>query len=787
LGPLDGLLVVDLSERSVASAIAGMLLADYGAEVVRVEPPGGDPLRALQGTRIWFRGQSSVTAGEGGLDEDELERLCRSADVVIDTARAWTEKSFTYGPPFPEHQVYCLLTAEPAQVEDVVAGLRPAEHVYGELAEARYGFVYVQEGVRREPPIFLGLPHAAVGAAWLIELGVLSAYYHRLRTGRGQVVTTSLADALAIMNNWRWVGGGDPPVDVWPPYSSWDRFGNSRFILGLFECADGWLQVNVGARGAANKFFKLIDREDLVDPRTDVDIYNPMPQDVADELWEYMRVVFRTKTVSEWFEQLSAADVSVMPVLQPGEAFGMDEVQVQGLTQEAHGSLQYGLAAKFERTPGSVGTPATPPGEANERYRASLDRRRTDRPAPANGRSADGRGPLADVVVVDVGLFVAGPLAMRLLADLGAKVIKIDDPNFVGQPMPGHTLAWNHGKQSIAINLKSEEGRALVRELVQRADVFDHNQRFGVMDRLGLSARDLRAANPRLVYCHSSGYGNDGPWATLPVFGPLPDALAGSFTRTAGAGNRPLHYVSHVDFGNALNAAPLVLAALIERERSGQGQFMETVQLGASLLWTSDCFFEGDQLVQTFELDSFQRGHAPTNALYRTADGWVVLACYSEREWSAAHAALDAEQRETYAAARRRTIAPEDDESALAKALAALETGDALRRLAEAGVGCAEPDPQYIVPELLMATDLERIGPIKTYTYPTVGEVFEVGRPVRFSDAPVDPSTRSPHYGEDTRAILEELGLSPDEVERLLDAGVVVEHDVQATRAGIQA
>jgi crotonobetainyl-CoA:carnitine CoA-transferase CaiB-like acyl-CoA transferase len=787
LGPLEGLLVVDLSERSVPSVIAGMLLADYGAEVVRVEPPGGDPLRALPGTRIWFRGQSSVTAGSGGLDDSELDRLCRSADVVVDTAQAWAEKTFTYGPPVPEHQVYCLLTADPVRVEDVAAGVRPADHVYGELTEARYSFVYVQEGVHREPPIFLGLPHAAVGAAWLIALGVLSAYYNRLRTGRGQVVTTSLADALAIMNNWRWVGGGDPPVEVWPPHSSWDRFGNSRFILGLFECADGWLQVNVGAKGAANKFFRLIDRDDLVDPRTDVDIYNPMPQDVADELWEYMGRVFKTKSVADWFEQLSAADVSVMPVLRPGDAFTMEEVQVQGLAQEAHGELQYGLAAKFERTPGSVGSPATPPGEATERYRASLDREPPDPPASTPGRSADGRGPLGDVVVVDVGLFVAGPFAMRLFADLGAQVIKIDDPHFVGQPMPGHTLAWNHGKQSIAINLKTEEGRALVRELVERADVFDHNQRFGVMDRLGLSAEELRELNPRLVYCHSSGYGNHGPWAKLPVFGPLPDALAGSFTRTAGAGNRPLHYVSHVDFGNALNAAPLVLAALIERERSGQGQFMETVQLGASLLWTSDCFFEDGQLVQTFELDSFQRGHAPTNALYPTADGWIVLACYSEREWAAAHAALGAEQRSTYAEARTRAITPADDESGLATALAALETNSALQRLTGAGVGCTQPDPQFIVPELLLATDLARIGPIKTFAYPAVGEVFEVGRPVRFSDAPDDPSTRSPQYGEDTRTILEKLGISPDEIERLLEAGVVVQHEAHVAQTGLPA
>lgn len=773
-GPLEGLTVVDLSERSLGAAVACMLLADYGAEVVRVEPPDGDPLRALAGSQIWLRGQSSVTAGEGGLGEDELRALCRSADIVIDTAQAWTAKDFSYEAPFPEHQVYCLLTAAPVRAEDVAAGMRPQEPVYGELAEARLGLVHVQEGVRRDSPIFLGLPHAAIGAAWLIVLGSLAAYYGRLRTGKGQVVTTSLVDALAVLNSWRWVGGGDPPADAWPPHSSWDRFGNSRFILGMFECADGWMQVNVGAKGAANRFFALIDREDLIDPKTDVNIYNPMPQDVADGLWDHMRRIFKTKTTDEWWTELSAIDVSAMPVLGPGEAFALEQTQAQGLVQESGKRLQYGLAAKFERTPGQIGPAPHDAGADNSRYGASV---RSAPPAAGANDQPSARGPLDGVRIVDAGVFVAGPFAMRLLADLGAHVTKVDDAALVGQSVPGHTLGWNHTKESLAVDLRSDEGRQIVRDLIEHADVFDHNQRFGVMDRLGLSAEELRALNPRLVYCHSSGYGNHGPWATLPVFGPLADAVAGTFSRTGGSDNRPLHYVSHVDFGNALNSAPLVLAALIERERSGEGQYLETVQLGASLLWMSDCFFDDDgELSQTFELDAFQRGHAPTNALYPTRDGWIVLACYAEREWRSAHEALGAPQRESYAQARSRTIAPADDDGPLAQALALLDTSEALARLGARGVACATPDATFLVPELLLGTDLARVGPLVTYTYPDRGDVFEVGRPLRLSSAPDDPSSRSPYYGEHTRAILERLGRPAEQIERLLGDRVVVQY-----------
>src|SRR5271155_1608710 len=300
-GPLKGLLVVDLSERSVASAMAGMIFADYGARVVRVESTGGDPIRGISGSAVWLRGPESVTEGEGGLSEPELTELCRSADVVIDTAQAWTAKSFKYRPPVPARQVYFLLTAEPSRAEDIEAGVRPAEPVYGELTEARYGFMYIQDGIR-PPPIFIGLPHAAVGAAWLIVIGALGALYGRERTGRGQVVTASLADAVAILNNWRWVGGGDPPLQAWPDHSSFNRFGNSRMILAMLECSDGWIQLNTGAKGAGNRFFKLLGRDDLVDPQTDINPMHTFPsQEVADEFWEFLYRTFKTRTVQEWW------------------------------------------------------------------------------------------------------------------------------------------------------------------------------------------------------------------------------------------------------------------------------------------------------------------------------------------------------------------------------------------------------------------------------------------------------------------------------------------------------
>jgi crotonobetainyl-CoA:carnitine CoA-transferase CaiB-like acyl-CoA transferase len=236
--------------------------------------------------------------------------------------------------------------------------------------------------------------------------------------------------------------------------------------------------------------------------------------------------------------------------------------------------------------------------------------------------------------VLDFGVYMAGPFANRLFADLGARVIKVEE--YGGDPMRGPQLniflGVQRGKESIAVDLKSDAGRRIVHALVKRADVVHNNMRLGAMERLGMGWEQLRALNPRLVYCHSSGYGNSGEWSQLPTFEPLHSAIAGMLSRIGGEDNPPEHYLTHMDYGCGLTSTVMVLAALVERERSGLGQYLEVPQTGAGLLAMSDVHGHREHKSETFPLDHEQRGHAPTNALYRTRDGWVVIACYSERE-----------------------------------------------------------------------------------------------------------------------------------------------------------
>src|SRR5436853_3791621 len=180
---------------------------------------------------------------------------------------------------------------------------------------------------------------------------------------------------------------------------------------------------------------------------------------------------------------------------------------------------------------------------------------------------------LEGVRVLDFGIFLAGPFTDRLLADLGADVIKVEevtgDP---GRGLGANSTCVNKGKRSLAVDLKTPEGLAIIRRLVPRVDVVHHNMRLGVAERLGIGYAQLKALNPRLVYCHSSGYGATGPRAYNPTFEPLHSALSGMLALTGGEGNEPMTYLTHMDFGVGLNAALAILMALIERERSGEGQ-----------------------------------------------------------------------------------------------------------------------------------------------------------------------------------------------------------------------
>ena len=690
-GPLSGVRILDISERSPAAANAGMILADYGAEVIRVEPEGGDPIRALKGSSVWLRGQKSVVVGAREVSDGAWMRLRATADVVIDTAHPWTDKPSTLldGWGDDSRQVLCVLTALPEKPANAPKAGENGLPVYGELGEARFGFNVSQAGFR-EGPIFLGWPLMTYGAAWLMEIGVIGALFERERTGLGQVVTTSLLDGAAILSTHRWSGGEDYKGASGSMMAPGTPRTNARSVTTLLECADGrWVQTHTGARGSFDRLMRLLGREDLIvegAPRG-----SQMEPEQADEMWRFIEETFKSKPAQHWVDVMNANDVCCMPALDPGEGLFLEQMLANGLVDVfPDGGRRFGVPVKFGRTPIRAGRALPRVGEHDALLQESpgpIEAIAPPKPAPNGGGRV---GPLDGVLVIDLGFFMAGPFGPRNLADLGARVIKVEEVN--GDPMRGLAvnagfLGVQGGKEAIGVNLKTEEGREIVYDLVRKADIVHHNMRQAALPRLGIDYETLRKVNPRIIYCHSSGYGNDGPWSAYPTLEPLHSALTGMLVRTAGEGNRPLHYTTHMDYGCCLTSTFAVVAALYERERSGQGEFLEVPQTGAGFVAMSDVFIENEQVVETFALDKNQRGHAPTNALYRTGDGWIVLACYSDREWQAVPGALGLPDASwpSYRSARGRASGDEPS-TYIQQALLGMTTTEAEKRLAMSGV-----------------------------------------------------------------------------------------------------
>jgi crotonobetainyl-CoA:carnitine CoA-transferase CaiB-like acyl-CoA transferase len=721
-GPLNGFVrILDLSERSPAAAITGMVLGDLGAEVIRVEPEGGDPVRALAGSRVWLRGQKSVTVGPLQAQNGQWEWLRNSADVILETAQPWHQKPRELlGLSANENQIVAVLTAYPRSIDELGAAESGTSYpACGELIEAQYGMQHFQAGVRDDGPTFLGWPHAIYGAAWLLQIGILGALLERERIGVGQTVTTSLLDGVAILSNARWLGGEKlgPPLLTSSRIST--RHNNLRIVVSLFECSDGeWIQVHTGPRGAFDRMLKVLGREDLVIENAGLHVLGiPMEPTAARDLWTHLDLTFKSRTAQYWCNTLAKADVCCMPALKPGDALWLEQMEANGLVDILpDGQRRIGKLAKYSRTPIELGREVPAPGEHNAVLLANrghfdgfactgggiFDRKRTANPATQDDRpgsltpSGKRIGPLDGMLVLDFGAYMAGPFANRLFADLGARVIKIEE--YGGDPMRGPQLGIflgvQRGKESIAVDLKSDAGRRIVQELVKRADVVHNNMRLGAMERLGMGWEQLRALSPRLVYCHSSGYGNSGEWSRLPTFEPLHSAITGMLSRTGGEGNPPEHYLTHMDYGCGLTSAVMVLAALVERERSGAGQYLEVPQTGAGLLAMSDVHGHRDRKSETFPLDHNQRGHAPTNALYRTFDGWVVIACYSDQEWESVRRALAIGARwPSFAEARNQRYGQSDTAQLMQAVLANCSTVMAIRRLQAEGVPCTVPAP----------------------------------------------------------------------------------------------
>jgi formyl-CoA transferase len=391
------------------------------------------------------------------------------------------------------------------------------------------------------------------------------------------------------------------------------------------------------------------------------------------------------------------------------------------------------------------------------------------------------RPPLAGITVLEVGAFMAAPFATMQLADLGATVLKIEQPGSgdpvrtTGPFVDGHSSPFarlNRNKRSVALDLKTDGGREALLRLAASADVLVENLRPGAMRKLGLDYEAVSAVAPGLVYASASGWGQDGPLAALPGLDIMAQARGGLMSITGTPDGEPTKIgVPICDLVCALYIALAVTAALRERDRTGLGQHVDVslFEAGVSFaVWEAGRYFATGEVGRP--LGSAHQTSAPYQAI-RTADGHVTLGAVTPKTWAGLCdvLGLDAQRtdpRYTDASSRfahRDALIPE-----IEAVTRRWTSADLVRALDAAGVPCA-PIADYA--QVFTDEHLRRRGYFWDAPHPAMGPVRQLGSPMRLSRTPTVRGPAGPLLGEGTADALRSVGYSDDEIHELVAGG----------------
>lgn len=374
--------------------------------------------------------------------------------------------------------------------------------------------------------------------------------------------------------------------------------------------------------------------------------------------------------------------------------------------------------------------------------------------------------------VLDLTRVRAGPTCVRQLADWGADVIKIemppqlDEAEGMGGPRDGPDFMNLHrNKRAITLNMKSPAGVALLKRLAATADVLVENFRPDVKHRLGIAYEDMRAVNPRLVYASISGFGQDGPYANRPGFDQIAQGMGGLMSITGLPGQGPVRAgIPLADLTAGLFGALGVLTALLEREVSGEGQWVQTSLLQAQSFMLD---FQAARYLVKGEVAKQAGNNHPTSiptGVFKTRDGFLNLATTGQAIWERFARAIDAApliERPEY----RTSLLRSDNREALNGELAAIilngSTSEWVEKLNAAGVPCG---PIYRIDEMFDDPQVRHLG----IAAPVAGANYQLmGQPVRLSRTPSHIDSAPPARGAHTREVLSEIGLSPDDIDAL--------------------
>ena len=777
-GVLDGLKVLDLS-WGIAGPMTTMLLGDHGAAVTRIERPAGDPFPDMLGYKVWHRGKrSAVLDLKDAADKALFLKLAADADVLVEsfspgvTTRLGID--FETLAAINPKLIYCSITAYGEGTEDAD---RPG---YDALVAARSGLQFEQrgypegsvwhmtggenpfveaadikpewlQGADREGPLFLASAWPSLGAFFSASTGIAAALFSRQKTGRGQRVETSLKQGAMACAAGVWQRMEDPDA---PGFNMWIL--GSQSPKGHYKTADDrWIHSwvpNPRFILQASKGDTLASSPDLT-VQSDPDRFGIGPEEVL-VMAHYQPLLADAVAKFNAADWVAAAGVANVPLQ---ECRTIEESLIDPLLiadncvvtvddPELGPINQVGVTYRLTNSQGSIKGPAPRRGADTDAVKAEA----AALPDPVRKTTTKGSGepPLKGVRVLDLGLAIAGPFGCQLLSDLGADVIKINTlwDNYWHSTHIAYMA--NRGKRSLALMLKHPKGMAILKELIASADVVQHNMRYGAVQRLGLDYETLSKEFPRLIYCHTRGF-EKGPRMGHPGNDQTGACLAGIQHEdgAVGEGGKPIWALTSLgDTGNGFLSAIGIMNALMERERTGQGQFVDTSIVNACLLNTSYAVAtpEGKAFDRP-KIDKMQTGYSAYYRLYETADGWVQVAAVTE----AARAAFDA------------ATGGEAEASARGQTAAAW-----IAALAKVGVDAELSDDKASLSIFDNKLYRER-GWTTDYQDQAVGKLEQIGHTFTLSDTPGVFQGPPVQVGRESAAVLTEMGYSDAEIDEL--------------------